>query len=103
MTDNGVHVIVAAMILGVCMIGGAYLVSNSIDRVTEQIPEFESAMKSLQSSIAAQGGSAPSAPAAAPRRRGPDPDKVYTLTSAGAPFKGPGDAKITVIEFADFQ
>ncbi len=85
------------------MLGGAYLVSGSIDRVTEQIPEFETAMKNLQGSIAARGGAAPSAPAPPSRRRGPDPNKVYTLASAGAPSKGPADAKITVVEFSDFQ
>jgi protein-disulfide isomerase len=84
------------------MVGGAYLVSGSIDRVTAQIPEFESAMKNLQTAVAARGGAAPAAPAPA-RRRGPDPAKVYTVASAGAPFKGPVDAKITVVEFADFQ
>ncbi|MBW2295623.1 MAG: hypothetical protein JRG94_25480 [Deltaproteobacteria bacterium] len=88
MSDNGLHVVVAALILGVCMIGGAYMVSGSIDRVTGQIPEFESAMKSIQTAVAARGG---------------DPNKVYTVASAGAPFKGPVDAKITVVEFADFQ
>ncbi len=101
MSDNGIHVVVAALILGVCMIGGAYMVSGSIDRVTGHIPEFENAMKSLQTAVAAKGGSAPAAPAR--RRGGPDPSKVYTLASAGAPFKGPVDAKITVFEFADFQ
>ena len=102
MSDNGIHVVVAALILGVCMIGGAYMVSVSIDRVTGQIPEFESAMKSIQTAVAARGGPAPAAPAPT-RRRGPDPNKIYTLASAGAPFKGPVDAKVTVVEFADFQ
>jgi protein-disulfide isomerase len=100
LSNNGMHVVVAALILGVCMIGGAYLVSGSIDRVTGQIPEFESAMKGIQTAVAARGGPAPAAPA---RRRGPDPSKVYQVASAGAPFKGPANAKITVVEFADFQ
>jgi protein-disulfide isomerase len=40
--------------------------------------------------------------AAAPAR-GPDPNRVYTLKTAGAPFKGPESAPVTIAEFSDFQ
>ena len=44
-------------------------------------------------------------PAAPPPQRpsGPDPDKVYTVKTEGAPFKGPSGAPITIAEFSDFQ
>lgn len=41
--------------------------------------------------------------AAAPRRTGPDPDKVYTIKTAGAPSKGRTGAPIVIAEFSDFQ
>jgi len=44
-----------------------------------------------------------SARAAAPAQRGPDPNRVYTIKTDGAPFKGPRDAPITIAEFSDFQ
>ncbi len=104
MANNGIHAVVAALILGMSLLGGAYLISNAIDGVSKQIPEFESAMKNMQGALAvAPGAPAGKAPAPPPRRRGPDPEKVYTLSSAGAPFKGPADAKVTVVEFSDFQ
>ena len=44
---------------------------------------------------------APAAPAAA--RRGPDPDRVYTIRTDGAPTKGPATAPVTIAEISDFQ
>ena len=40
---------------------------------------------------------------AAPPRRGPDPNRVYKIKTAGAPIKGPANAPITIAEFSDFQ
>src|SRR5688572_18128419 len=42
------------------------------------------------------------APAAAPRR-GPDPDRVYTIKTDGAPMRGPAGAAVTIAEISDFQ
>ena len=38
-----------------------------------------------------------------PARRGPDPNRVYTINTVGAPVKGSPAAPITVAEFSDFQ
>jgi hypothetical protein len=43
----------------------------------------------------------PAAPAAA--RKGPDPNRVYTVRTAGAPTRGPAAAPVTIAEFSDFQ
>jgi protein-disulfide isomerase len=40
---------------------------------------------------------------AAQARRGPDPNRVYNVKIGNAPFKGPKDAPITIVEFSDFQ
>jgi hypothetical protein len=40
---------------------------------------------------------------AQPQRRGPDPDRVYDIKTAGAPVKGAARAPITIAEFSDFQ
>ena len=42
----------------------------------------------------------PAAPAA---RRGPDPSRVYSVKTDGAPVKGPAGAPVTIAEFSDFQ
>lgn len=41
--------------------------------------------------------------AAAAPRRGPDPNRVYTIKTDGAPVKGPLTAPVTIAEFSDFQ
>ncbi len=41
--------------------------------------------------------------AAQPPRRGPDPNRVYQIKTAGAPLKGVARAPITIAEFSDFQ
>ncbi len=40
---------------------------------------------------------------AQPVRRGPDPNRVYEIKTAGAPTKGPSTAAVTIAEFSDFQ
>jgi hypothetical protein len=43
------------------------------------------------------------APAQAAAQRGPDPNRVYTIQTAGAPARGPASAPVTIAEFSDFQ
>ena len=69
--------------------------------------EFEGKLRRLEDRIAKVSDkiSSPAAqPAAAPPpRRGPDPNRVYQIKTAGAPIKGPASAPVTIAEFSDFQ
>jgi protein-disulfide isomerase len=37
------------------------------------------------------------------RRSGPDPNRVHTIKTAGAPTKGSDTAAVTIVEFSEFQ
>jgi len=48
-------------------------------------------------------GRTDNAAAKTPPRRGPDPNRVYSINTAGAPSKGSPIAEVTIAEFSDFQ
>ncbi|MDP6980544.1 MAG: hypothetical protein QF570_18420 [Myxococcota bacterium] len=94
--SSGIALIGAAVVLGIAILGSAYLLSSSIDRASGQ---FEVAFNSIK----AGQPSAPSAPTPSARPGRPDPNKVYQVAVGNAPFKGPKNAKVTIVEFSDFQ
>ena len=93
MDRNGLPVILAALILGGAIVAGATLVKQSLDASSEK----------LDAVIAALEKAPAAAPAAAPARRGPDPNKRYTVETKGSPSKGAADGSIEIVEFSDFQ
>ena len=97
MEDNhsGVGLIGAAIVLGIAILGSAFLLSSSIDRASDQLEVAFNDIKSGKPSAAAPS------PSARPGR--PDPEKVYEVAVGTAPFKGPKNAKVTIVEFSAFQ
>jgi protein-disulfide isomerase len=90
--------IVAATILGLSILGGAYILVGSVDRATEGIAALGG---TLAKAAPAAAQAAP--PAAAPRR-GPDPAKAYAVNTKGSPARGgAANAPVTLVEFSDFQ
>jgi len=97
--QNGIGSVVGAVILGLSILGAAYFLGDSIDRASERVAEAGAALAKAQLAGAPAPSAAPSAPT-----RGPDPAKAYKINIAGSPSKGGGkDAKVTLVEFSDFQ
>jgi len=99
--NGGGQTIVGAAILGICILGAAFLLSRSVNHATDQLVAMTDALGEIQSAVdQPQDRRVPTREA---RRTGPDPSRVYKVDVDGAPARGPENAKVTIIEFSDFQ
>ena len=92
--------VLAAAVLGVAILAGSLLIRSSLDAGTSELEGVRTSLADLKGELQA---AARPAPAAAPARRGPDPGKVHKISTAGAPARGIETAKVTLVEFSDFQ
>jgi protein-disulfide isomerase len=96
--NSGAQTVVAALILGVCVIAGAMLIRGSVDQAAREVASLREALGGGGRGLAA---AAPSPSAAQPGR--PDPNRRYSVNTQGSPVKGNEKAKLAVVEFSDFQ
>jgi protein-disulfide isomerase len=92
--SSGAQTIVAALILGACMVASALLIRVSVDGAAREVASLKEVM-----------GRAPTAqvPTAAAQPGRPDPSRRYSINTQGAPSKGNAQAKLAIVEFSDFQ
>jgi hypothetical protein len=64
----------------------------------ERLVQIQSTVAALSAKVDAGARAA-----AQPRQQGPDPNRAYTIRTAGAPAEGPESAAVTIAEFSDFQ
>jgi hypothetical protein len=87
---------------------------SSDSEVVNQLKDMNKRLKSIEAKIdkgavaggpaAAGGRGAPGAPGRDPGGRppGPDPAETYSVAIAGAAYKGPANAKVTIVEAFEF-
>ncbi len=104
-SSDSSRVIIPAVIVGVAIILASWGMKSSLERTADQLDGIRLALADTKASLEKVASRpAAAAPAAAPaRRRGPDPNRKYTVKTAGAPIKGPATAKVEIVEFSDFQ
>ena len=84
----------------VALVTISFMIWRSIDQIQVGLDGRLSRIEKQLENVGSNRGNA--AANAAPRR-GPDPGRVYTINTAGAPVLGPAIAAITIAEFSDFQ
>jgi hypothetical protein len=98
--NSGTPIIIAAVILGAAVVVGSVMIRSSLDQGTAELAGVRAALSDFPRQLAA---AAPPTPSRAARPARPDPNRRYSVNTAGSPAKGPQTAKITIVEFSDFQ
>ncbi len=102
---SGRQILGAAVVVGVAVVAAGALVGNSLNRVTQQLDRTAGGLDEIRAAVVEAKdalGNLQAAPAKA-ARRGPDPNKRYTVNTKGSPSVGPETAAVTIVEFSDFQ
>lgn len=74
--------------------------SRADERFSARLASLENKVDGLEKSLQAVRNPAPPQ---AERRPRIDPNRTYTVSTAGAPAKGPAGAPVTIVEVSDFQ
>jgi protein-disulfide isomerase len=101
---SGRQVLTAAAIVGVAVIASSLILAQSISGVTRELERAAGQIEAVGVAFGSANEALANRNAAPPTaRRGPDPDRRYTVNTEGSPAIGPETAAVTMVEFSDFQ
>ena len=69
----------------------------------EDVKQLQEANRALQAKVSELEKKVDAVAKAPPGRPQVDPNKVYDIPVGNSPFKGPADAKVVLVEWADYQ
>jgi protein-disulfide isomerase len=95
-----VRAVALVLLVACCACGGN---PADVEDIKKGQKEILDRLAAIEKSVQDVKKTAAAAPAAAPARPQIDPAKVYNIPLANSPMRGPSDAKVTVVEFADYQ
>ena len=105
--SSGAALVIAALIVALSVLGAGYMLSSSVERGYEEMGAQLGAEMgdAVAAAIKALPAAAPARAAAQQPSRGgrPDPNRRYDITVGESPAKGPEQAKVTIVEWSDFQ
>jgi protein-disulfide isomerase len=94
----------AAAIVGVAVFAGSFVLTRSLDRMTQQLDRSTGRLDEIRVAVVeAKDALSNLQVAAAPGGKGPNPNKRYKVNTKGSPSIGPETAAVTIVEFSDFQ
>jgi len=85
------------IVLAVGALGLGFLAWTDAKKVKDDTAKLDQRLAQLQTQVANAAKAKP-----APQQ-GPDPNKVYTVKTEGAPTRGNPTAPIVIAEFSDYQ
>lgn len=103
---SGGQVLAAAAVVGISVIGGSFVLAQSLNRVNEQLDRTAGRLDEIRVAVVDTKDTLGKLQLAAPgqiAQRAPDPNKRYPVSVNEAPVVGPKTAPITIVEFSDFQ
>lgn len=77
--------------------------SMNLSKIEEQLSSISDKQDTILAKLEEIEKKGPAAPAKKQQPNRPDPKAVYKVAVSDAHFKGPADAKITIVEWSDFQ
>ena len=95
--EPGRQMLAAVAIIAVAVIAGSLVLANSLNRVTEQLDRTAGRLEEIRTAVADAKevlAKLPAGPAQAAARKGPDPNRRYTIRTDGSASKGPAKAAV---------
>ncbi len=92
-----------ALVVGGAILASGFVIKSSLDKTSVQLDEIREGIVETRQALNAAVRVQKAAPPPSRARRGPDPDKKYTIQTAGRPTKGKAKAKVEIVEFSDFE